>query len=39
MSKPTALHTECTAQVSEWFDISDTAKKVFKEKLMVESLW
>jgi len=28
ISKPTALHTEGTAQVSEWFNISDTAKKL-----------
>jgi len=28
MSKPTASHTEGTAQVSEWFNISDTAKKM-----------
>jgi len=28
MSKPTALHKEGTAQVSEWFNISDTAKKL-----------
>jgi len=26
MSKPTALHTEGTAQVSGWLNISDTAK-------------
>jgi len=33
MSKPTALHTEGTAQVvSEWFNISDTAKKLFEGK-------
>jgi len=29
MSKPTALHTEGTAQVSEWLNISDTAKKLY----------
>jgi len=28
MSKPTELHTEGTAQVSEWFNISDDAKKL-----------
>ena len=27
MSKPTAFHTKGTAQVSEWLNISDTAKK------------
>jgi len=32
MSKPTALHTEGTAQVSEWLDISDTAKKLYYGK-------
>ena len=29
MSKPTALHTQGTAQVSEWLNISDTAKKLY----------
>jgi len=29
MSEPTALHIEGTAEVSEWFDISDTAKKLY----------
>jgi len=29
MSKPTALHTEGTAQVSELLNISDTAKKLY----------
>jgi len=29
MSKPTALHTEGTTQVSEWLNISDTAKKLY----------
>jgi len=29
MSKPTMLYTEGTAQVSEWFNISDTAKKQY----------
>ena len=29
MSKPTALHTIGTAQVSEWLNISDTAKKLY----------
>jgi len=29
MSKPTALHTEGTAQVSEWLNFSDTAKKLY----------
>jgi len=32
MSRPTALHTEGTAQVSEWFNISDTAKKPYESK-------
>jgi len=32
MSKPAALHTEGTAQVSEWFNTSDTAKKLYKGK-------
>jgi len=27
MSKPTALHTKGTAQVSEYFNFSNTAKK------------
>ena len=27
--EPTALHTEGTAQVSEWFNISDTTKKLY----------
>jgi len=45
MSKPTALHTEGTAQVSEWLNISDTAKKLYQGKsnsgikVIVESLW
>ena len=30
MSKPTALHTEGTAQVLECLNISDTAKKLYK---------
>jgi len=29
MIKPIALHTEGTAQVSEWFNVSDTAKKLY----------
>jgi len=29
-SKPTALHTEGTAQVLEWLNISDTAKKLYQ---------
>jgi len=29
MSKPTALNTNGTAQVLEWFNISDTAKKLY----------
>jgi len=29
MSKITALHTEGTAQVSEWLNISDTAKELY----------
>ena len=32
MSKPTALHTEGTAQVSEWLNISDIAKKLYEGK-------
>jgi len=28
MSNPTALHIEGTAEVSEWFNVSDTAKKL-----------
>jgi len=32
MSKPTALHTEDKAQVSEWLHISDTAKKPYYGK-------
>jgi len=28
MSKPTALHIEGIAQVSEWLNISDAAKKL-----------
>jgi hypothetical protein len=32
MSKPTALHTEGTAQVSEWLNLSDTAKKPYSGK-------
>jgi len=30
MSKPTAFHTEGKAEVSEWFNISDNAKKLYK---------
>jgi hypothetical protein len=30
MSKPTALHSECTAKGSDWFNISDNAKKLYK---------
>jgi len=33
MSKPTALHTEGTAQVSEWLNISDTAEKLYQGKI------
>jgi len=29
VSKPTTLRTEGTAQVSEWLNISDTAKKLY----------
>jgi len=29
MSKTTALHAEGTTQVSEWLNISDTAKKLY----------
>jgi len=32
MSKPMALHTEGTAQVSEWLNISDTVKKLYEGK-------
>jgi len=32
MSNPMVLHTEGTAQVSEWLNISDTAKKLYSEK-------
>jgi len=32
MSKPTALHKEGTAQVLEWLNISDTAKKIYQGK-------
>jgi len=32
MSKPTALHTEGTTKVSEWFNISDIAKKLYYSK-------
>jgi len=32
MSKPTALHTKGTAQVLEWLNISDTAKKQYSGK-------
>jgi len=32
MSKPTALHTEGTAKVSEWLNISDTAEKLYQGK-------
>ena len=39
MSEPTALPKEGTAQVSEWFNISDTAKKLYQLqiKVIVES--
>jgi len=33
MSKPTAVHTKGTAQVSEWLNISDTAKELYKGKV------
>jgi len=33
MSKPMALHTEGTAQVSEQLNISDTAKKLYYGKI------
>ena len=51
MRTPTALHTEGAAQVSESFNISDTAKKLSQGKsnsgiavvinaiVIVESLW
>jgi len=39
MSKPTALDTEGTAQVSEWFNISDTAKEQYRAKAKEESKW
>jgi hypothetical protein len=29
---PRALHTESTAQVSEWFNVSETAKKLYYGK-------
>ena len=29
MSKPTVLHTEGTAQVLEWMNISDAAKELY----------
>jgi len=32
MSKPTALHTEGTAKVSEWLNIFDTASKLYQDK-------
>jgi hypothetical protein len=32
MSKPTALHTIGTEQVSEWFNISDAAKNLYYSK-------
>jgi len=32
MSKPTALHKEGTAQVSEWLNISDAAKQLYEGK-------
>jgi len=32
MSKPTALHPEGTARVSEQLNISDTAKKLYQGK-------
>jgi len=32
MSKPTALHTEGTARVTEWLNISETAKKLHQGK-------
>jgi len=32
VSKQTALNTEGTAQVSEWLNISDTAKKLYLGK-------
>jgi len=32
MSKPTALHTEGTAQVSEWLNIFDTDKEILVGK-------
>jgi len=38
MSKPTALHTEATALVSEWCNISDTANYT-KVKVIVALLW
>jgi len=32
MSKQTALRTEGTAQVSEWLNISDSAKKQYQDE-------
>jgi len=32
MSKPMALHAEGTARISEWLNISDTAKKLYQGK-------
>ena len=32
MGKPMALQTEGTTQVSEWLEISDTAKKLYQGK-------
>jgi len=40
MSKPTALHKEGTAQVSEWVNIFDSDKKpYYGKRVMVELLW
>ena len=39
MSKPTALNTEGTAQVSEWLNISDTAKKLYDDDCFYYHSW
>jgi len=38
MSKPTALHNEGTAPVSERLNISDTPRNYVEEKVIVELL-
>ena len=39
MSKPTALHTKGTAQVSEWFTFLILPRNYAKVKVIVELLW